>query len=164
MEHVKNVPPTNVQPRNVLAANVTPSDASTNSDHNNDTDAPPALFSHAPMLQSPVAKRMVRGLQPHLIDPMENQDPVETAVTQELENVRVTRSRKGNTDLGDAHAIMACLAMCDEFEDFSEFAFMAVEKYDLKASLTQAQFSSLPQEISAVLRTTDGRTAPPGRA
>jgi len=78
------------------------------------------------------------------MDPIENQDPVETDITQEIENVRVTRSRKGKIDLGDAHATMAYITMCNKYEDFSEFASMAIEKYDLKVSLTQAQFSSIP--------------------
>jgi len=56
LEDIENVPPTNVQPHNVLATNVPPSDASTNSDHNNPADIPPALFSPAPTLQSVVAK------------------------------------------------------------------------------------------------------------
>jgi len=77
------------------------------------------------------------------MDPIENQ---ETDVTQEIENVRVTRSRKGAMDLGDAHAAMACLAMCNKYDDFLEFAMVAVEKYDLKVSLTQDQFSTIPQE------------------
>jgi len=97
-------------------------------------------------MQSPVAKRMVRELQPHLMDPIEDQDPVETDVTQEIENVRVTRSKKCAMDLGDAHAAMAYLAVCNEHDDFSEFAMMAIEKYDLKVSLTQAQFSKIPPE------------------
>jgi len=117
LEDIENVPP-QVPPRLIHATNVHPSDASTNSANNNQADVPPALFSPAPTLQSPVAKRMVRELQPHLMDPIENQDPVETDITQALENVRVTRSRKGAMDLGDAHATMASLAMCNKFEDF----------------------------------------------
>jgi len=64
---------------------------------------------------------MVRELQPHLLDPIEGPDG---DVPKENENVRVTRSRKGATatDLGDAHATMAYLAMCSKHDDFSEFA------------------------------------------
>jgi len=99
----------NMHPRpNVPATNVPPSDASTHSNNNNQADAPPELFSPARTIQSPVAKRMVCELQPHLIDPIEDQ---ETDVTQENKNARDTRSRKGATDLGDAHATMAFLAM-----------------------------------------------------
>jgi len=142
LEDNENMPP----PPNAPATNVPPSDASTNSANNNQADAPPELFSPACTTQSPVAKRMVRELQPHLMDPIENQDPVDTDVTQEIENVRVTRSRKGAIDLGDAHAVMAYLAMCSKYDDFSEFAMVAIEKYDLKVSLTQTQFSNIPQE------------------
>ena len=139
LENVENIPP---QP-NVPATNVPPSDASTHSNNNNQADAPPELFSPARTIQSPVAKRMVRELQPHLLDPIEDQDG---NVTQENENVRITRSRKGATDLGDAHATMAYLAMCSKYDDFSEFAMVAIEKYDLTVSLTQNQFSTIPQE------------------
>jgi len=82
-------------------------------------------------------------LQPHLLDPIEDQDGNDT---QENGNVRVTRLRKGATDLGDAHATMAYLAMCSKYDDFSEFAMVAIEIYDLKVSLTQNQFSTIPQE------------------
>jgi len=140
LENIENMLP----PDNVSATNIPPSDASTHSANNHQANVPPALFSPAPTIQYPAAKRMVRELQPHLMDPIENQDPVETEITQELENVRVTRSRKGAMDLGDAHATMAYLAMCTKFDDFSEFAMMAIEKYDLKVSLTQAQFSNIP--------------------
>jgi len=139
LDNIENVPP---QPH-VPAMNVPPSDVSIHSTNNNQADAPPGLFSPARTMQSPVAKRMVRELQPHLLDPIEGPDG---DVTQENENVRVTRSRKGATDLGDAHATMAYLAMCSKHDDFLEFAMMAVEKYDLKASLTQDQFSTIPQE------------------
>jgi len=139
LENIENMP----QPPNVPATNVPPSDASTHSNNNNQADAPPELFSPARTIQYPVAKRMVRELQPHLLDLIEDQ---ETDVTQENENVRVTRSRKGATDLGDAHATMAYLAMCSKYDDFSEFAMVAIKKYDLKVSLTQNQFSTIPQE------------------
>jgi len=139
LENTENIPP---QPH-VPATNVPPSDASKYSNNNNQADAPPELFSPARTIQSPVTKRMVRELQPHLLDPIEGQDG---NVTQENENVRVARSRKGATDLGDAHATMAYLAMCSKYDDFSEFAMMAVEKYDLKVSLTQDQFSTILQE------------------
>jgi len=52
---------------------------------------------------------------------LHNISSLPTEITQELENVRVTRSRKGDMDLGDAHATMAHLAMCNKFEDFSFF-------------------------------------------
>jgi len=139
LEDIENIPP----PPNVPATKVPPSDASTHSNNNNQADAPPELFSPARTMQSPVAKRMVRELQPHLLDPIVDQD---ANVTQENENVRVTRSRKGATDLGDAHATMAYLAMCSKCDDFSEFAMEAMEKYYLKVSLTQNQFSTIPQE------------------
>jgi len=139
LDSIENLPPLS----NVPATNVPPSDASTHSNNNNQADAPPELFSSANTIQSPVEKRMVRELQPHLLDPTEDQN---TDVTQENENVRVTRSRKGTTDLGDVHATMAYLAMCSKYDDFSEFAMMAIEKYDLKVSLTQNQFSTIPQE------------------
>jgi len=141
LDNIENVPPLPTVP----AMNIPPSDASTHSNNNNQADAPPELFSPARTINSPVAKRMVRELQPHLLDPIEGPDG---DVTQENENVRVTRSRKGATatDLGDAHAAMACLAMCSKYDDFSEFAMMAVEKYDLNVSLTQDQFSTISQE------------------
>ena len=110
-------------PPNVPATNVPPSDASTHSNNNNQADALPELFSPAQTLQSPVAKRMVRELQSHLMDPIEDW---ETDVTQENENVRVTRSRKGAMDLGNAHATMAYLAMCSKYDDFSEFEIVAM--------------------------------------
>jgi len=82
LENIENVPP----PPNVPGTNVPPSDASTHSNNNNQADAPPVLFSPARTIQSPVAKRMVRELQPHLLDPIEDQDG---NVTQENENVRI---------------------------------------------------------------------------
>jgi len=100
-------------------------------------------FSPAGTTNSPVAKRMVPELQPHLLDPFEGSDG---DVTQENENVRVARSRKGATDLGDVHAAMAHLAMCGKHDDFLEFAMMAVEKCDLNVQLAQDQFSAVPQE------------------
>jgi len=139
LEDIENMPPL----PNVPATNVPPSDASMHSNNNNQADAPPELFSPVRTIQSPVAKRMVCELQPHLLDPIEDQD---ANVTQENENVRVTRSRKGVTDLGDAHATMAYLAMCSKYDDFLEFAVVAIEKYDLKVSLTQNQFSTIPQK------------------
>jgi len=39
---------------------------------------------------------------------------------------------------------MAYLAMCSKYDDFLEFAMMAIEKYDLTVSLTQNQFSTIP--------------------
>jgi len=84
LDNIENIPP---QP-NVPATNVPPSDASTHSNNNNQADAPPELFSPARTMQSPVAKRMVWELQPHLLDPIEDQDG---NVTQENENMRVTR-------------------------------------------------------------------------
>jgi len=45
------------------------------------------------------------------MDPIENQDPVETDIAAEIENVRVTRSRKGAMDLEDVHATMAYLVI-----------------------------------------------------
>ena len=36
--------------------------------------------------------------------------------------------------------------LCDKFDDFSEFALMAIEKYDLQVSLTKDQFTSIPRE------------------
>jgi len=140
LENTENVPPQ----QNVPATNVPPSDASTHSNNNNLADAPPELFSPAGTTNSPVAKRMVRELQPHLLDPIEGPDG---NVAHENENVRVTRSRKGAaTDMGDAHAAMAQLAMCSKCDDFSEFAMMAIKKYDLNVSLTENQFSTIPQE------------------
>jgi len=139
LEDIENTP----LPPNVPAANVPPSDASTHSNDNNQADAPPELFSPARTTQSSVSKRMVHELQPHLLDPIEDQ---KTDVAQENENMSVPRSRKGATDLGDAHAAMACLAMCSKHNDFSEFAVVAVEKHDLKVSLTQTQFSDVPQD------------------
>jgi len=141
LDNIENVPPLPTVP----AMNVPPSDASTQSNNNNQADAPPELFSPARTINSPVAKRMTRELQPHLLDPIEGLDG---DATQANENVRVTRSRKGATtvDLGDAHATMAYLAMCSKYDDFSEFAMVAVEKYDLNVSLTQDQFSTIPQE------------------
>jgi len=121
LENTENVPPQ----QNVPATNVPPSDASTHSNNNTLADAPPELFSPARTINSPVAKRMVRELQPHLLDPIEDQDG---NVEQENENVRVTRSRKGAaTNIGDAHATMAYLAMCSKYDDFSEFAMMAIQ-------------------------------------
>jgi len=138
LEDIENVPPLPTVP----AGNVPPSDASTCSDNNNPADAPPDLFSPARTINSPVAKRMVRELQPHLLDPIEGQD---VDATQENANVRVTRSRKGATaDTGDAHATMAYLAMCSKHDDFSEFATMAKEKHDSNVSLAENQFSTIP--------------------
>jgi len=112
LDDIENVPPLPTVP----AMNVPPSDASTHSNNNNQADAPPELFSPARTTNSPVAKRMVRKLQPHLLGPIEGQDG---DATQENENVRVSRSRKGATaDIGDAHAAMACLAMCSKCDDF----------------------------------------------
>jgi len=126
LEDIENTPFTTIPRHNVPATSIPPSDASTTSDNNNQTDAPPVLFSPVPTLQSHVAKRMVWELQPHLMDPIENQNPVDNdALTQEIGNVRVTRSRKGNTDLEDSHAAMTYLTMCDKFDDFSEFALIA---------------------------------------
>jgi len=139
LDNIENVPPLPTVP----AMHVPPSDASTHSNNNNQADVPPELFSPARTINSPVAKRIVWELQPHLLDPIEGQDG---EVTQENENVRVTRSRKGVTDLGDAHATMTYLAMCSKCDDFLEFAMMAVKKYDLNVSLTQDQFSTIPQE------------------
>ena len=68
LEDIENMPP----PPNVPATNVPPSDASTHSNNNNQADAPPELFSPACTIQSPVAKRMVCELQPHLFDPIED--------------------------------------------------------------------------------------------
>jgi len=59
LEDIENIPP-QFPPHNVPATNVPPSDASTNSNNNNQADIPPALYSPAPTLQSPVTKRMVR--------------------------------------------------------------------------------------------------------
>jgi len=73
-------------PHNVPATNVPPSDASTTSANNHQADVPPVLFSPAPTMQSPVAKRMVRELQPHLMDPIENQDPVKTEIVGRTSN------------------------------------------------------------------------------
>jgi len=139
LDNVENLTPLPCVP----AANVPPSDASTHSDDNNQADAPPELFCPAGITQSRVVKRMVRELQPHLLDPVEDQN---ADVAQENENVRVTRSRKSATDFGDAHAVMSCLAMCGKCDDFSEFVMMDVKKCDLKVSLTQHQFSTIPQE------------------
>ena len=86
---------------------------------------------------------MVRELQPHLLDPLE-EPPIEPTLTQRNENLRVTRSRGSNANVEDSHSAMAYLAMCDKFDDFSDFALMAIEKYDLKVSLTKEQFGSIP--------------------
>ena len=83
-----------------------------------------------PVLQSPTApqqKRMVRELAPHLIDPQE-----ETTFTQDIENVRVTRSQARTQDLDD-QATFAQLAMCDKYQNFDEFAMVASQKYDWTA-------------------------------
>jgi len=55
----------------IRPTNIPPSDASTNSDNNDQAIPPPALFSPAPTLQSPVAKRMVCEVEPHLLDLLE---------------------------------------------------------------------------------------------
>jgi len=70
LDNIENVPPLPPVP----AMNVPPSDASTHSDNNNPANAPPELFSPDRTINSPVAKRMVHELHPHLLDPIEGQD------------------------------------------------------------------------------------------
>ena len=114
LEDIENVPPSNNPPLPRPAAHVPPSDSSTASDNNDQAALPPPLFSPARSLQSPMAKRMVHELQPHLLDPLEEPPVGPPTLTQRNENLRVTRSRGSNANVEDSHSAMAHLAMCDK--------------------------------------------------
>lgn len=109
--------------------------------HDNEDQRPPPLMSPGPVLQSPVARRMVQELEPHL------QDPEDRTIAETIANMRhITRSQRNQhpEHVEASHPTFVNLAMCDELQDFSEFAFVVMEKYDLTVSLTKAQFDSIP--------------------